>query len=104
MVFRPLNSNELIVGAVGTLQFDVVAWRLKDEYNVDCSYDNIAVQTARWVSCDDSKQLQDFRKKLAQHLALDGGDYLTYLAPSMVNLNLTIERWPDIQFRTTREH
>ena len=103
-VFRPLNSNELIVGAVGTLQFDVVAWRLKDEYNVDCSYDNIAVQSARWVSCDDLKQLQDFRKKLAQHLALDGGDYLTYLAPSMVNLNLTIERWPDIQFRATREH
>ena len=103
-VFRPLNSNELIVGAVGTLQFDVVAWRLKDEYNVDCSYDNIAVQTARWVTCEDSKQLQDFRKKLAQHLALDGGDCLTYLAPSLVNLNLTMERWPDVDFRATREH
>lgn len=103
-VFRPLNSNELVVGAVGTLQFDVVAWRLKDEYNVDCSYDNVPVNTARWVFCDDELMLREFRRKAATNLALDGGDYLTYLAPSIVNLNLTMERWPDIQFRATREH
>ena len=103
-VFRPLSSNELIVGAVGTLQFDVVAWRLKDEYNVDCSYDNVAVNTARWVTCEDEKLLTDFRKKASANLALDGGDYLTYLAPSIVNLNLTMERWPDIKFQATREH
>ncbi|NKB37010.1 MAG: peptide chain release factor 3 [Gammaproteobacteria bacterium] len=103
-VFRPLSSNDLIVGAVGTLQFDVVAWRLKDEYNVECSYDNIAVNTARWVTSDDERKLQEFRQKLAQHLALDGGEYLSYLAPSMVNLNLTMERWPEIEFRKTREH
>jgi peptide chain release factor 3 len=103
-VFRPLGSNELIVGAIGSLQFDVVAWRLKDEYNVECSYDNIPVSSARWVSCEDGKILQEFKQKAAQNLALDGGEYLTYLAPSMVNLNLTIERWPDIKFHATREH
>jgi peptide chain release factor 3 len=103
-VFRPLNSNDLIVGAIGALQFDVIAWRLKDEYNVECSYDNIPVNSARWVSCDDVKILQEFKQKAAQNLALDGGEYLTYLAPSMVNLNLTIERWPDIKFHATREH
>ncbi|STW09490.1 peptide chain release factor 3 [Klebsiella grimontii] len=37
-------------------------------------------------------------------LALDGGDNLTYIAPTMVNLNLTQERYPDVQFRKTREH
>jgi peptide chain release factor 3 len=37
-------------------------------------------------------------------LALDGGNNLTYLAPTMVNLNLTIERWPEITFLATREH
>jgi peptide chain release factor 3 len=103
-VFRPLNSNELIVGAVGSLQFDVVAWRLKDEYSVECSYDNIPVSSARWIVCDDDKRLQEFKQKAAQNLALDGGEHLTYLAPSMVNLNLTIERWPDIEFHATREH
>lgn len=103
-VFRPLNSNELIVGAVSALQFDVVAWRLKAEYNVECSYDNVPVNTARWVACEDDKRLEEFKQKVMPNLALDGGEHLTYLAPSMVNLNLTIERWPDIDFHATREH
>jgi peptide chain release factor 3 len=103
-LFRPLNSNDLILGAVGVLQFDVVAYRLKHEYNVECSYENISVVTARWISCSDYKMLEDFKKKAFDHLAMDGGDHLTYLAPTRVNLNLMMERWPDIQFRETREH
>ncbi len=103
-VFRPINSNDWILGAVGVLQFDVVAWRLKEEYGVECSYDNISVVVARWVECDDNKTLDEFRKKVSDNIALDGGEHLTYLAPSMVNLNLTIERWPGITFHATREH
>lgn len=103
-VFRPVNSNDWILGAVGVLQFDVVAWRLKEEYGVECSYDNIPIAVARWIECDDNKILDEFRKKAIEHIALDGGKHLTYLAPSMVNLNLTIERWPDITFHATREH
>ena len=103
-VFRPLNNNDMILGAVGVLQFDVVASRLKEEYGVECSYDNVPVIAARWVECEDEKMLSDFRKKVSDNLALDGGDYLTYLAPSMVNLNLIMERWPDITFHATREH
>lgn len=103
-LFRPLNSNNLILGAVGMLQFDVVAYRLKHEYNVDCVYENVSVATARWVYCDDEKMLEDFKKKAFDNLALDGSDNLTYLAPTRVNLNLTMERWPKIEFRTTREH
>ena len=48
--------------------------------------------------------LEDFRTKAVGHLALDNGDNLTYLAPTRVNLNLMIERWPQIEFRETREH
>lgn len=103
-VFRPLDNNELLLGAVGILQFDVVAARLQDEYGVACSYDNIQVTTARWIECDDQKVLQEFRTKLSANLALDGGEHLTYLAPSMVNLNLTMERWPQVKFFATREH
>ena len=103
-VFRPLDSNDLILGAVGMLQFDVVAARLQDEYGVDCVYENIPVITARWIECDDHKILGDFRKKVSGNLAIDGGEGLAYLAPSMVNLNLTMERWPQIRFNATREH
>ena len=103
-VFRPLNSNDLILGAVGILQFDVVAWRLKEEYSVECSYETVAITSARWIFCNDEKMLDSFRKKVSNFLALDAGGYLTYLAPSMVNLNLAIERWPGIKFNTTREH
>ena len=103
-IFRPLDSNELIVGAVGILQFDVVAWRLKEEYGVDCSYENIRVICARWIKCDDPMHLREFRNKCSDNLGEDGAGYLTYLAPSMVNLNLTMERWPKIQFLSAREH
>ncbi|MHA6963115.1 peptide chain release factor 3 [Zobellella denitrificans] len=103
-VFRPLDNNDLIVGAVGVLQFDVVVARLKSEYNVDALYEAVNVSTARWVYCKDPKKLDEFQRKVSLNLALDGGDNLTYIAPTMVNLNLTQERYPDIQFRKTREH
>ncbi|MCW8093129.1 peptide chain release factor 3 [Alteromonas sp. ASW11-130] len=103
-VFRPLANNDLIVGAVGVLQFDVVVARLKAEYNVDALYEHINVSTARWVYSDDAKKLDEFRRKAEQNLALDGGDNLTYIAPTMVNLQLAQERYPDIEFTQTREH
>lgn len=103
-VFRPLDTNDLIVGAVGVLQFDVVVSRLKFEYNVDAIYENINVATARWVYSNDGKALDEFTNKASQNLALDGGDNLTYIAPTMVNLNLAMERYPKIQFHKTREH
>jgi len=103
-VFRPLARNDLILGAVGVLQFDVVAYRLKDEYSVECVYDSINVNTARWILCDDEKMLEEFRRKNEVNLALDSGGKLTYLAPTLVNLNLAIERWPDVEFIATREH
>ncbi|NLJ91595.1 MAG: peptide chain release factor 3 [Aeromonadales bacterium] len=103
-LFRPLDNNDLIVGAVGVLQFDVVVARLKSEYNVDALYEPINVSTARWVYCEDAKKLDEFERKMSQNLALDGGDNLTYIAPTMVNLNLTQERYPDIEFSKTREN
>ncbi len=103
-VFRPLDSNDLIVGAVGVLQFDVVVARLKGEYKVEALYEPVNVATARWVGAQDERKLDEFRRKCSLNLALDGGDNLTYIAPTMVNLNLTMERYPDIEFHKTREH
>ncbi|EKO3927435.1 peptide chain release factor 3 [Vibrio metschnikovii] len=103
-VFRPLQNNDLIVGAVGVLQFDVVVARLKSEYNVEAIYEGVNVATARWVECADAKKLEEFKRKNQSNLALDGGDNLAYIAPTMVNLNLAQERAPEIIFRATREH
>ena len=51
-----------------------------------------------------TKKFEDFKRKNEQNLALDGGDNLTYIAPTMVNLNLAQERYPDVTFFKTREH
>lgn len=103
-LFKPFANNDLILGAVGVLQFDVVAERLKNEYKVDCIFEAVTVATARWVMCDDEKMLEEFKRKAEANLAIDGGGDLTYIAPTRVNLEVTIERWPDIQFLATREH
>lgn len=102
-VFMPLTNNDLILGAVGVLQFDVVVFRLKEEYKVDCAYEPVRVNTARWIECDDPKILAEFKRKAESNLAMDGGGHLTYLAPSRVNLTLAEEKWPDVKFRSTRE-
>lgn len=102
-VFRPLINNDLIVGAVGMLQFDVVVSRLKHEYNVDALYEEVPVTTARWVAGEE-KDLKELRDRVPQNLALDGGDNLTYLASSGVNLHLAMERYPKVTFSSTREH
>lgn len=102
-VFRPLLGNTVILGAVGMLQFDVVAHRLKTEYKVDCGFDQVNVATARWVHCENAAMLEQFKGRQMENLALDHKQDLIYIAPTMVNLNLTIERWPDIEFRATRE-
>jgi peptide chain release factor 3 len=102
-VFRLTQRNDLIVGAVGALQFDVVAFRLKNEYAVDCIFEAVNTTLARWVSSDKPGELEKFVRQLADNVAIDGGGQTAYLAPTRVNLQLTMERWPDILFHATRE-
>jgi len=102
-VFRPLRKNDIILGAVGYLQFDVAAQRLRDEYGVEAVVEPVNIATARWVVCSDAKLLQGFRDKAQENLAQDGDGQLVYLAPTRVNLDLTVERWPKIRFLATRE-
>jgi len=103
-MFRPLAGNELILGAVGMLQFEVVAWRLQHEYGVQCGFEQVPIAAARWVGCVDSGRLKQFEEKLYAHLARDATGSLAYLAPSRVHLELTLERWPEVRFHTSREH
>jgi peptide chain release factor 3 len=104
-VFKPVNSGDLILGAVGVLQFEVVASRLMNEYGVDAVFESTSISSARWISCDDKRVLADFEKSAAGHnIAYDAAGNMAYLATSGVNLRLTQERWPKITFHATREH
>ncbi len=103
-VFKPVLGSELILGAVGVLQFEVVASRLMNEYGVDAVFEGTSINSARWVSGEDKKMLSDFEKSLAHNVAYDAAGNLTYLATSPVNLRLTEERWPKLTFHATREH
>ncbi len=103
-VFFPEHNSDIIVGAVGILQFEVVAFRLQDEYKVEATYEPINTYTARWLELPDNGIEAEFRRKAGESLALDGSGHLAYLASSRVNLSLMEERYPNVIFRTTREH
>ena len=101
-LFRPISSNDLILGAVGMLQFDVVAHRLQYEYGVDVLFEPYNVATARWLRGTDA-ELKKLADKSSFNIALDGADEYVYLAPNRVNLNLAQEKFPEIRFLETRE-
>lgn len=102
--FTRLTGNQIIVGAIGTLQFDLVAYRLREEYGADCLYESSPIHTVRWVSSPNESALDDFRRRSSSQLAVDSGGHLALLASSRSNLQLAEERWPDIEFAPTREH
>ena len=103
-VFRPLVGNEVILGAVGQLQFEVVAHRLKAEYAVDATTRPLSLYAARWVTAKNPASLEEFRERYAGNLALDASGSLAYLATSKPNLDITMERSPQIEFHAIREH
>jgi peptide chain release factor 3 len=102
-VFRPVMGSDQILGAVGVLQFDVVAHRLKHEYGVEAQFETVNIGGARWVSGDD-KDIEKLKQTASSGIAFDGSGALVYLASSRVNLDLTIERNPNLEFNNTREH
>jgi len=103
-VYRPIANNDIVLGAVGVLQFDVVQYRLRDEYSVESVFEPVQVHTARWIDCDDPKKLKEFVEKNDTRIAKDHYGDLVYLASSNVNLNMAKERFPGIRFTETREH
>ncbi len=106
-VFKPVSGGDLILGAVGVLQFEVVASRLQNEYGVDAVFEGTSTTCARWVTVkegEDKRLLVDFENALAHNVSYDAANNLAYLSPNNVNLRLTEERWPKLIFHTTREH
>ena len=72
-VFKPVQGGELVLGAVGVLQFEVVASRLLNEYGVDAVFEGTSISSARWVSCDDKRVLAGLRKRAGPQRGLRCG-------------------------------
>jgi len=103
-VITARQGAQTLLGAVGRLQFEIVAHRLSAEYNVDAVYDNVDIYTARWLTYPDEATRKKFEKDEAMALARDVDDNPVFLSSNKYNLKLTIERWPTIGFHATREH
>ena len=103
-VFRPHLGNMLLLGAVGTLQFEVVTHRLQHEYGVSARIAPAKYQLARWITCDDPRELQRFIDANAHRIAYDAVDAPTFLASFGAELSVAQDNWPAIRFHKLREH
>jgi peptide chain release factor 3 len=103
-VFESTHGGALLLGAVGPLQFEIVAHRLATEYNVDAIYEPANISTARWLTFPDESTRRSFEREQAAALATDVDGNPVFLATNKYNLQVTMERWPKVGFRATREH
>ncbi len=103
-VFRPIAGSLLLLGAVGQLQFEVVAHRLEHEYGVKARIMPSNFNLARWVTCDDANELKKFMDANAHRVALDAVDAPTLLVDHSATLRAVEQQWPKIKFHALREH
>ena len=101
-VFEDAFGN-LLLGAVGTLQFEIVAQRLATEYKCDAIYQATDVSTARWLEFPDEETKKGFLDEQSDRISKDADGNLVYLATSIYNLETTQKHWPNVKFHTTRE-
>jgi peptide chain release factor 3 len=102
-VFRPTVSSDQYLGVVGTLQFDVVAYRIKAEYGVAVKFESLPYGVARWISSPKKEALALFIKNNQHNVCLDQHQCPTILVDEPWRLRLLEERNPDIVFSATSE-
>jgi len=103
-VFRPEMGGNMLLGAIGQLQFEVVQHRLKGEYDADIRLEGSQYTGARWITADSPQELKDFVYAYPQRMARDAADTLAYLCTSPYDVRLAQERFPKIHFHPLREH
>ncbi len=102
-VFRPLDGAPALVGVVGPLQLDVLKMRLADEYGLDIGFDQPEFQLARWISCDDTKKLEDFVQANYSSVAEDLDGDRVFMARNQFILDYTGERSPGVVFTDIKD-
>ena len=103
-VFKPEVGGNMLLGAVGQLQFEVVQHRLKGEYDADIRLEGSQYTGARWITADTPAELREFVNAYPQRMAKDAADTLAFLCTSPYDVRLAQERFPKIHFHPLREH
>ncbi len=103
-VFKPEMGGNMLLGAVGQLQFEVVQHRLKTEYDCDVRLEGCQYTGARWITAPTPEALREFVTTYPQRMAKDAADTLAYLCTSPYDVRLAQERFPKIEFHPLREH
>jgi peptide chain release factor 3 len=103
-VFKTRIGGEWIVGVAGPLQFDVLADRIRTEYDLPVTFQTTTLHTARWLEADDERELKRFLDAHQGTIADDWSGAPVFLAANPYRLRIAEEDWPKIRFRKTREH
>ena len=102
-LFTSKMNGRKIIGTVGALQFEVIEYRLEHEYGAKCRYEPIQIHKVCWIESDNREQLEDFRKRKYNNMALDKRGREVFLADTSYALSLAMEKFPDIKFHFTSE-
>ena len=102
-LFTKIEGGRKIIGTVGALQFEVIQYRLLHEYGASCDYEHINLYKACWVTCNDSKALEELKKRRSRDLALDTDGRLVFMAESAWTLKMAQENHPEVKFHFTSE-
>ena len=102
-MFKPVIGSEWIVGVVGVLQFEVMADRIRTEFNIPGAFEPTQYYTARWIACADKTALAKFIDTYQANIAHDHDGETVFLARNAWHLNKAKEDFPQVELRTTRE-
>ncbi len=102
-LFYHQHTNRKLIGCVGALQFDVIAHRLKHEYNATCRYESASLHKAVWITAQNPEDLKAFKSRKVRNMAKDKHGQDVFLADSAWDLNSTQDLFPDVKFHFTSE-
>lgn len=102
-VFKPMIGSEWIVGVVGNLQFEVIADRIRTEFNIPVMFEPTQYYTARWIECADKAVLQKFLDSSQINIAEDHDGAKVFLARNAWHLGKVAEDFPQVILQKTRE-
>tara|TARA_Y100001968_G_scaffold333905_1_gene400857 strand:- start:3995 stop:5569 length:1575 start_codon:yes stop_codon:yes gene_type:complete len=97
--FTSMLGKRKIIGVVGILQFEVIEYRLKNEYNATCRFEDVNYIKAVWITSENKEKLETFIQNNKNKIALDSDDQLVYLSETQWSLDREIKENPSIKFR-----
>jgi peptide chain release factor 3 len=96
-------GSRKVVGVVGALQFEVIQFRLKNEYGATVQFSSQNIYKACWISSKNPKKLDEFIDSKQRHIARDKDGKLVFMAESKGWLQMVQDNFPDIHFHFTSE-